>query len=108
MHKKRRQFLSQNIIGVSVSNLRFYFFSLRYLFTRRLLNSAPKPLADYKAIHKIQTTTVVRIYANTVVTFFEILLLRFPSSLGSHPAGPFLYRSYIVLISFLYKNIRTI
>lgn len=53
MHKKRRQFLSQNIIGVSVSNLRFYFFSLRYLFTRRLLNSVPKPLADYKAIHKI-------------------------------------------------------
>ena len=27
---------------------------------------------------------------------------------ASHPAGPFLYRSYIVLISFLYKNIRTI
>ncbi|MBR3829603.1 MAG: hypothetical protein IKJ40_09995, partial [Bacteroidales bacterium] len=25
-----------------------------------------------------------------------------------HPQGPFLYRSYIVLISFLYQNIRTI
>ena len=67
-----------------------------------------KPSAHQNRLVKIQTTTVVRIYANTVVTFFESPFLRFTASLGSHPAGPFLYRSYIVLISFLYKNIRTI
>ena len=33
---------------------------------------------------------------------------RHRSANGRHPGGPFLYRSYIVLISFLYKNIRTI
>ena len=35
-------------------------------------------------------------------------LYRFEGNFSVPPLRPFLYRSYIVLISFLYKNIRTI